>query len=180
MTAEPAATASQSGERWLFISHSEADTEALGQSLGRALEQGGIVALIGPLGAGKTRLVQSIAAAIGADRRTVNSPTFILIQEYAAPLPLFHCDTYRLRNVDEFLDLGVDEMFQSGGVCLIEWADRVAEVLPSDRLQIEIEVLGATDRQFTLTALGPRSAGILEQARELQQVANRERRVTDE
>ena len=120
---------------------------------------------MGPLGAGKTRLVQSIATALGADRRSVNSPTFILIQEYDAPLPIFHCDTYRLRNVDEFLDLGVEEMFRSGGVCLIEWADRVTEVLPDDRLQIGIEVLGPTERRFTLTALGPQSVESLAQAR---------------
>jgi tRNA threonylcarbamoyladenosine biosynthesis protein TsaE len=182
MTAEPAATASQSGERWLFVAHSEADTEKLGQSLGCALERGGVVALVGPLGAGKTRLVQSIATALGADRRAVNSPTFVLIQEYAAPLPLFHCDTYRLRNVDEFLDLGVDEMFQSDGVCLIEWADRVTEVLPADRLQIEIEVVGSTERQFAIMALGPLSAGILKQARALHDArskSGREQRESD-
>jgi tRNA threonylcarbamoyladenosine biosynthesis protein TsaE len=164
MTADPATAA---GEPWLFTARSEDDTEDLGRALGKALGLGGIVALVGPLGAGKTRLVQAIASALGADRRTVNSPTFILIQEYDAPLPIFHCDTYRLRGVDEFLDLGIDEAFQSAGVCLIEWADRVAEVLPHDRLQIEIEVLGSTERKFTMTALGRRSAEVLDQARAL-------------
>jgi tRNA threonylcarbamoyladenosine biosynthesis protein TsaE len=123
------------------------------------------VALIGQLGAGKTRLVQSIAVALGADRRTVNSPTFVLIQEYAASLPVFHFDTYRLRSLDEFLDLGVDEILHSDGVSLIEWADRVPEVLPDDRLQIEIEVIGPTERRFRITALGPRSAEVLSEAR---------------
>ena len=74
--------------------------------------------------------MQAIAVALGAERRLVNSPTFVLIQEYEGTLPLYHCDTYRLKNVDEFLDLGIDEIFQSDGVCLIEWADRVAGVLP--------------------------------------------------
>ncbi len=88
--------------------------------------------------------MQSIAVALGADRRLVNSPTFVLIQEYEATLPIFHCDTYRLRNVEEFLDLGIDEIFQSHGVCLIEWADRVAGVLPPDHLRIDIDITGPT------------------------------------
>jgi len=165
MTAEVARPAER-GEPWSFGARDEGDTEALGQALGAALAQGGVVALIGQLGAGKTRLVQSIAAALGADRRTVNSPTFVLIQEYSASRPIFHFDTYRLRSVDEFLGLGVDEMFQSAGVCLVEWADRVTPVLPSDRLQIEIEVVGPTARNFNITALGSRSAEVLADARE--------------
>jgi tRNA threonylcarbamoyladenosine biosynthesis protein TsaE len=165
MAAESDGPSTQRDELWLFSARDEADTEGLGRALGAALDRGGIVALIGSLGAGKTRLVQSIASALGADRRTVNSPTFVLVQEYAATRPVFHCDTYRLRNVSEFLDLGADEMFDSGGVCLIEWADRVNEVLPPDRLQIEIEVTGATTREFRLTALGPRSAEVLAKSR---------------
>jgi tRNA threonylcarbamoyladenosine biosynthesis protein TsaE len=165
MAVEPVTPAGKLAEPWLFAARHEDDTESLGRALGKALAQGGLVALIGPLGAGKTRLAQSIATALGADRRTVNSPTFVLIQEYAAALPIFHCDTYRLRSIDEFLDLGVDEMFQSEGVCLIEWADRVTPVLPADRLQIEIEVAGATGRNFLITALGPRSAEVLQEAR---------------
>jgi tRNA threonylcarbamoyladenosine biosynthesis protein TsaE len=166
MTGDFGRPAAQHGEPWTFAARDEDDTETLGRSLGKAMGPGGVVALIGPLGAGKTRLAQSIAAALGADRRTVNSPTFVLIQEYAAPLQIFHCDTYRLRSVDEFLDLGVDEMFQSEGVCLIEWADRVTPVLPADRLQIEIGVAGATARNFLITALGPRSSNVLEKARD--------------
>jgi tRNA threonylcarbamoyladenosine biosynthesis protein TsaE len=165
MAVEPATPADKHAEPWLVAARDEDDTESLGRALGKGLAEGGLVALIGPLGAGKTRLAQSIATALGADRRTVNSPTFVLIQEYAAALPIFHCDTYRLRSIDEFLDLGVDEMFQSEGVCLIEWADRVTPVLPADRLQIEIEVAGATGRNFLITALGPRSAEVLQEAR---------------
>src|SRR5580704_1870575 len=165
MAAEIAGSTTKPDEPWLFTARDEADTEGLGRALGAALEHGGTIALIGPLGAGKTRLAQSIATALGADRRTVNSPTFVLIQEYDAPLPIFHCDTYRLRSVDEFLDLGVDEMFQSEGVCLIEWADRVTPVLPADRLQIEIEVTGATARTFRITALGRASEEVLRKLR---------------
>jgi tRNA threonylcarbamoyladenosine biosynthesis protein TsaE len=149
---------------WDFTARDERDTEALGTALGKSLAQGGVVALVGTLGAGKTRLVQSIAVALGADRRLVNSPTFVLIQEYEAALPVFHCDTYRLRNVEEFLDLGIDEIFQSHGVCLIEWADRVAGVLPPDHLRIDIDVTGPTARRFNIEAHGPKSAAILSAA----------------
>ncbi|HUE16698.1 MAG TPA: tRNA (adenosine(37)-N6)-threonylcarbamoyltransferase complex ATPase subunit type 1 TsaE [Planctomycetaceae bacterium] len=149
---------------WDFTARDERDTEALGTALGKSLAQGGVVALVGTLGAGKTRLVQSIAVALGADRRLVNSPTFVLIQEYEAVLPVYHCDTYRLRNVEEFLDLGIDEIFQSHGVCLIEWADRVAGVLPPDHLRIDIDVTGPTARRFHLAAHGPKSATILSAA----------------
>ena len=156
MAVEPVAHSDKHAEPWRVAAHHEDDTESLGRALGKALAQGRAGgAIIGPLGAGRTRLAKSIAAALGADRRTVNSPTFVLIQEYAALLPIFHCDTYRLRSVDEFLDLGVDEMFQSEGVCLIEWADRVTPVLPADRLQIEIEVAGATARNFLIRASAP-------------------------
>jgi len=165
MTEERADPAAQHSEPWVVAAQSEVDTQRLGCALARALAHGGTVALIGPLGAGKTRLTQAIAGELGADRRTVNSPTFVLIQEYAASVPIFHCDTYRLRSVDEFLDLGVDEMFQSEALCLIEWADRVTPVLPPDRLQIEIEVTGPTARNFRISALGPHSFAVLANAR---------------
>jgi len=125
-----------SDEIWNFTARDERETAALGAALGNSLAHGGLVALVGTLGAGKTRLVQSIAVALGADRRLVSSPTFVLIQEYEAALPIFHCDTYRLRNVGEFLDLGIDEIFQSHGVCLIEWADRAGLPQPSRRPEI--------------------------------------------
>jgi tRNA threonylcarbamoyladenosine biosynthesis protein TsaE len=102
---------------------------------------------------------------MGADRRLVSSPTFVLIQEYEAALPIFHCDTYRLRNVDEFIDLGIDEILHAQGVCLIEWADRVAEILPPDHLRIEIEIMGPTARSFRIQAGGPKSGAVLATAR---------------
>jgi tRNA threonylcarbamoyladenosine biosynthesis protein TsaE len=165
MTLDRTSPATQESEPWVVAAKDEVDTQRLGCALAQSLTRGGTVALIGPLGAGKTRLTQAIAAELGADRRTVNSPTFVLIQEYAAALPIFHCDTYRLRSLDEFLDLGVDEMFQPEALCLIEWADRVSTVLPPDRLQIEIEVTGPTARNFCISALGPRSSAALANAR---------------
>src|SRR5437762_3964745 len=98
-----------------------AATEVFGRALAALLFPGAVVALIGPLGAGKTFLVRAIAEGLGiADSRVVSSPTFILIQEYQARLPIYHFDVYRLRNPAEFLDLGADEYFQGNGVCLVE------------------------------------------------------------
>ena len=100
-----------------------------------------MVALSGPLGAGKTRLVQAIAAACGVDRREVVSPTFVLVHEYRGRQPIYHVDAYRLRDDDEFLQLGVDESFGPPNLVFIEWAERVADCLPEERLEITIRVL---------------------------------------
>ena len=144
-----------------FIANGEDDTAHLGILLADALEPGIVVALVGNLGAGKTRLVQAIAAAMGVEREDVNSPTFVLIQEYDGRLPIYHFDAYRLRDTDEFLELGADELMDSQGVCLIEWADRVADVLPGDRLRIEIEITGPTQRVFHIFGSGPRSNAVV-------------------
>src|SRR5688500_870189 len=92
-----------------IVSRSEADTERLGRRLGELLPAGAVVALDGPLGAGKTRLVQGLAAARGHDPLAVVSPTFTLVQEYRGERPVYHFDVYRLRDDDEFLNLGPDE-----------------------------------------------------------------------
>ncbi len=103
-----------------------AATEAFGRRLGGLLFPGAVVALIGPLGAGKTHLVRAVAAGLGVpDPRVVTSPTFVLIQEYAGRLPVYHFDAYRLRGENDFSDLGAHEYFEGEGVCLVEWADRV-------------------------------------------------------
>ncbi len=144
-----------------FHSHSEAETEQFGARFARALQPGTVVALIGNLGAGKTRLVQSIVAAMGFDRRQVNSPTFVLIHEYDTSIPIYHFDTYRLRDSDEFLELGSDELMDSEGICLIEWADRVADVLPSDVLTVRIEITGTESRTFRISASGEKSREVV-------------------
>lgn len=147
---------------WRVTARSEQETEALGRALARVLEPRTVIALVGNLGAGKTRLTQAIAAELGVERETVNSPTFVLIQEYEGRLPVYHFDTYRLRDTDEFLELGADELMAADGVCVIEWADRVADVLPRDVLRIEIRILSPTEREFRFSASGGRSSRILE------------------
>lgn len=139
----------------------ETGTDRLGRCLARALRPGDVVALHGPLGAGKTRLVRSIATALGLAEQTVTSPTFVLVHEYDGPLPMYHIDAYRLRGSGEFLDIGGDELLWGGRVCLIEWAERIADLLPADHLRIDIAATGAASRRFRLKASGPRSRALL-------------------
>ncbi len=144
-----------------FHTNSESDTDVLGTTLASAIEAGLVIGLIGPLGAGKTRLVRATATALGADPTSVNSPTFVLIQEYDSRIPVYHFDTYRLRDASAFADLGAEEYFGGDGVCFVEWADRVESVLPRDRLQIEIAVVGPTARRLRVTATGRSSQRVL-------------------
>lgn len=137
-----------------FQANSEADTFRLGVALAEHLPDGSVVALIGTLGAGKTRLVQAIAEACGIERRDVVSPTFVLIHEYPGDRMLYHIDAYRLKDEDEFLELGPEEYFESDGITLIEWADRVEDCLPRERLEVQIQVTGADSREFELVAAG--------------------------
>src|SRR6188474_3546299 len=110
-------------------------TEALGRRLGALLFPGAVVALVGQLGAGKTHFARAIAEGLGVKNpAAVNSPTFTLIHEYPARLPIYHFDAYRLAGAREFADLGVEEYFHGDGVCLVEWADRVAITLPPEHL----------------------------------------------
>lgn len=139
---------------FVYLSRSEHDTERLGRRLGELLPDGAVLALDGPLGAGKTRLVQGIAAGRGYDPRDVVSPTYTLVHEYRGPRPVFHFDVYRLRDEDEFLNLGPDEYFESSGVTVIEWAGKVAGCLPPDRLEIAIRAVDADTREFTIAARG--------------------------
>jgi tRNA threonylcarbamoyladenosine biosynthesis protein TsaE len=132
-----------------------AATQAFGRHLGQRLWPGVVIALIGELGAGKTQLTRAIAEGLDiADSRIVTSPTFVLVQEYSARLPIYHFDAYRLNAEAEFADLGVHEYFQSRGVCLIEWADRVAGCLPVEHLRIELETTGETARRAIVVGTG--------------------------
>jgi tRNA threonylcarbamoyladenosine biosynthesis protein TsaE len=147
----------------VFLSESEEATTALGAALADVLPLGTVVALIGTLGAGKTRLVQAIAAGLGIDPRDVVSPTFVLGQEYEGRRKLFHFDAYRLRDEAEFLDLGPDEYFENDGLVLIEWADRVQNCLPRERIEVEVTVTGARSRRFEIRALGKQYEALLQQ-----------------
>jgi len=137
-------------------------TEAFGRRLGRLLFPGAVVALVGQLGAGKTNLTRAVAEGLGVrNPAAVNSPTFVLIQEYPARLPIYHFDAYRLSGPREFRELGTDEYFHGDGVCLVEWADKVEPALPAEHLRIEIHILDETRRRFEVTATGGRYEELL-------------------
>jgi tRNA threonylcarbamoyladenosine biosynthesis protein TsaE len=139
---------------YTFEAADEAATDRFGAALAAALPTGAIVCLLGTLGAGKTRLVQAIAAALSIPREDVVSPTFVLLQQYEGEALINHLDAYRVRDEDEFRAIGVEELLASDAITIIEWADRVAATLPDDRLQIEIEVTGPMSRRFVVTAIG--------------------------
>jgi len=151
----------------IYNADSESATAALGHALADVLPLGTTVALCGTLGAGKTRLVQAIAEALGINRRDVVSPTFVLMQEYHGRRTIYHIDAYRLRDDDEFQQLGPDEYFESDGLVLIEWADRIERSLPRDYLEICIEVTGAESRRFVVRAVGRRYEEVLRRLAEL-------------
>ncbi len=145
-----------------YLAKNEQETARLGQALADVLPPGTVVALLGTLGAGKTRLVQAVAAAMGIPQNEVTSPTFVLINQYTqGRLPIYHFDAYRLADADEFLELGPEEYFDAGGLTFVEWADRVASCLPTDAVEVRIEVLGATERKFFVRANSPKHANMI-------------------
>jgi tRNA threonylcarbamoyladenosine biosynthesis protein TsaE len=132
-----------------LISHSPADTEALGEKFGRAARPGWVIALSGELGAGKTQFVRGVARGLGIPAR-VHSPTFTLVAEYGGGrLPLFHLDLYRLETPEQILSAGVEDFLQPDGVAVIEWAERLAGGQTAGNWKrAQIEILNETDRKI--------------------------------
>jgi len=130
-------------------SESTARTRAIGHALGAAARPGSVIALRGPLGAGKTQLAKGVAAGLGIGT-VVNSPTFVLMNEHQGRLRLFHIDAYRLDDPQEAFAAGLLDERQASGVTVIEWADRLAGWLPEERLEIEIVPAPRSARRRTL------------------------------
>lgn len=144
---------------WLET-RSEGETRALGERIGRTLEQGDVVLLRGDLGAGKTRLAQGIAQGLDV-RQPVASPSYVLMNEYAGRVRLFHVDLYRISDAGELEDLGLWDHAEDG--CLVvEWPERGEDLLPADGIEIAIqEGKNASERVMELEARGPRGEVIL-------------------
>ena len=142
-------------------SASPEDTHEVGRRLGASAEAGTLIALVGPLGAGKTQLAKGVAAGLGVTS-VVNSPTFILMNEHVGRLPMFHIDAYRIDDVDDAAAAGLLDERQAGGVAVIEWADRLSGSLPVDRLHLEIKANRAdpTGRTLRWQATGPRHVAL--------------------
>jgi tRNA threonylcarbamoyladenosine biosynthesis protein TsaE len=115
------------------------ETLKLGEIIGKSLNPGSIIALVGDLGAGKTVLVKGIAKGLGVDEEP-NSPTFVIMNQYEGRIPLYHFDLYRVSSEEELFGIGYDEFFFGEGVAAVEWADRVQDVFPEHTIKIEIKI----------------------------------------
>lgn len=146
------------------ITSGDAITASLGQRLGMLTAPGDVLLLSGELGAGKTCLIRGIATGLGVSEYAF-SPSFVLIREYRGRLSLFHMDFYRLEETQEALELGLEDYLYGEGVCAIEWADRVAGLLPSANLSIKLSYMPdiIDSRIITFTAAGMRHRFLLEQ-----------------
>jgi tRNA threonylcarbamoyladenosine biosynthesis protein TsaE len=130
----------------------EEETKNIGYKLGKLLDKNSIVCLIGDLGAGKTTLTQSIAKGLEIDDY-ITSPTFTIVNEYEGRIPLYHFDVYRIGSSDEMYDIGFDEYINSDGVCIIEWANLIEDILPDEYLYIDIKYK-ENGREMTLNPKG--------------------------
>ena len=144
-----------SENQFQMVSQTPEQTVELGVSIGSALKGGEIIALTGPLGSGKTHLIKGIAHGAGAaEENSVNSPTFVIVNEYHRPdgsLDIYHIDAYRINSVEEFERLGFDDLYYPNSVVLIEWADKVVDVLPRPYWLCEITQTGPESRRFNIS-----------------------------
>jgi tRNA threonylcarbamoyladenosine biosynthesis protein TsaE len=129
-----------------ITSQSPEQTIEVGRRIGQKLKGGEVIAICGPLGSGKTHLIKGIAAGAGAkDSRQVNSPTFVIVNEYSGRFDIYHIDAYRLNSVADFEMLGFDDFCYPQSVVLIEWADKIESALRDiDYIRIELEHIGFT------------------------------------
>ena len=122
-----------------IIIKNEKETESFGKELAEELKAGDVLALIGDLGTGKTALTRYIAKGLGIDER-ITSPTFTIVKEYTdGRLPLYHFDVYRVSEADELFNIGIEEYFFGSGVCIVEWADMILDILPENAKFIYLE-----------------------------------------
>ena len=133
----------------VYITNSEAETEALAESLAERLPEGTVLAFYGELGSGKTAFVRGLARGLGIGAM-VSSPTFTIVNEYPGPRSLFHFDMYRLGSADELFDIGWEDYLSRGGICAVEWSENVAEAFEGDEIAVRFEKLGESTRRITL------------------------------
>ena len=148
-----------------LVSRSPEETQALGKHIGDIAIPGDIYLLVGNLGAGKTCLTQGIAWGLGIQEYTI-SPTFVIMRELHGRLPLYHIDFYRLDNIPEISDLGLDDYLYGRGVCVIEWAEKGLEILPDDHLLIKIKYLSDNERTIEIEPKGKRYEDMITQLKQ--------------
>ncbi len=134
------------------LTHSEEETRNLGFEIAQTCKPGTVISLTGSLGSGKTVFAKGFATGLGINEPIV-SPTFTLIQEYEGRLPLYHMDLYRLSGSDEFEMIGGEEFLYGQGVTLIEWSEKIAEMLPDSTIYVHINIMPNQDREITLRGI---------------------------
>ncbi len=152
-------------DKYTFVSNSPIATFNFGRRLGKRLGAGSIIALIGELGCGKTLFTRGICAGLDVPDRRVNSPTFVLVNEYSGRFPVFHMDLYRLSSIAEEFEIGVLDYLAraESGVIIVEWAEKVLSLLPDDYLKVQFKVLSARKRDMVLSGFGDRFDGLLKE-----------------
>ncbi len=152
------------------VSHSPAQTARIGQRLGELLQRGDVVLLLGEFGAGKTHFAKGIAQGLGSID-LVNSPSFVLVNEYRAGaahqyLPIYHVDLYRLEDTREISGIGLEELADGAGVCMIEWGLRATDWLPPERISVSLHYLSDTKRTITFEPQGARAIAVVAQLKQ--------------
>ena len=135
-----------------FTSNSPADTLDIARMLGGALRPGDVVGLTGDLGAGKTLFCKGVGEALGIPPDRIVSPTFTIVTEHAGPVALTHIDAYRLSGAREADEIGMREILSGDGVCLVEWAEKIVELLPTDCIQVKFSFAGDYRREISIAA----------------------------
>jgi len=133
-------------------SHSVEQTETIATDLARTLPPNSTIALHGNLGAGKTQFVRGLLIGLGGNPRTVSSPTYVLLNIYpTGRLTLYHLDAYRIATLQDFESVGFTELLEQGGIVVVEWASRIAELLPKNTIHIQLETIDETTRRITIS-----------------------------
>jgi len=149
-----------------ILSKSEEDTIFLGRKVGAHLIQGDVVALVGELGSGKTRLTKGIALGLDVHPKTiVTSPSFALVNEYAGRLTFFHIDIYRMESISDLISVGIEEYLNTEGVVVMEWADKWPEILPERSVTISIDIVDENSRKIMFSGQHARALSIMDAVR---------------
>jgi len=153
--------------KYEITSISPAATMSLGKKIGRHLKLGSVIALIGELGCGKTLLTRGICDGLGVPERQVNSPTFVLVNEYRGRLPVFHIDLYRLSGIDDGFEIGITDYLSRAreGIMIIEWAEKIIDLLPPGLLKIEFDIISIQKRHIYFSSTSRRFASLFKELR---------------